>query len=1042
MTKCFAILAVVVGLATNGTWAAEAPMPAIHDCTSAFKFGFLAWEKAPTAFAVEPNGLHIVAKNAQGGAGLIAGGSISLAGRGDWTPTLRVAVGPDNNARALTLHLGDADGTGHQYRFDLSSLKPGEPAVLLAEHGASLVEPTKVEKPGTIPGLDLSAITNVMIIGDWTDKPVNLYLSGISVAPPDDSIRAARDKFAKQKAQEAEQARQQAEAKAKARQELLEKGAAHPADGPSVEHICAVAPDILTVTIQSGTNAPNQLIPYVPQPDDEIVREKSDEPHYIVKAGKVIEDHDKALYRKVNGQRTRIGTLSPDGKHIFKEGQTVGTLLDPSVVDVPQAYAIQSADDPAYASPAHPRAVHRKSKPNGNSRPLPFVHNISLVLPSPLKGGASYTVRFIGLNTARESVVYRHDSRAVRSDAVHAIQTGYRPRDPFKRAYLSIWLGPCAETGRPGGYTHQIDTFELIDTATGKTVFTGKPHLTKALDARERLSIHDEKDYTQTAVHRLDFSSFDTPGEYRVHVPGIGTSYPFRIAADVWEEPFRAAMLGILTQRQGIELGPPVTEFRRGRAFHPDDGVEFYQLTICHQEGQEAGEGGHKGRGGDLAELAAAGKLQRVSGIWGGYQDAGDWDTLGHHLNLTWLLLELYELAPAYFGKLSLSLPPEEKANALPDLIDEAMWQMACFRRLQLPDGGVRGGYGEGWGCRKGQTSSMVRSAGVYAPDPVTTYSYAACAARAYRVLSAFDKPAAAQWLESGRRAYVWARNHDSPQDALYKRLLAANDWGFKESMGQSRTLAAVELYAATGEQTYHADFKAASELVLKQGPIRYLDQADADFAYARLPDNLADKVLKARAIEVITAYADYAIAFSANNAFEIINGNRTDLPVIGPCTYFSAPGVRGYNLVRAYSLTRQPRHLAAVVQACNYSLGANPDNLSYCPGIGHKPVRYPFKVDSIVTGQFPQPVGFIPFGQGDEASPMSRGANSWVRQWYTNYPPNPQQMTPDYYEWPANEVYIDFGIAPMMNENTLNATTLAAAYFWGFLAAQSDTAP
>jgi endoglucanase len=222
-----------------------------------------------------------------------------------------------------------------------------------------------------------------------------------------------------------------------------------------------------------------------------------------------------------------------------------------------------------------------------------------------------------------------------------------------------------------------------------------------------------------------------------------------------------------------------------------------------------------------------------------------------------------------------------------------------------------------------------------------------------------------------------------------------------------------------------------------KKGELRYLDQPDADFAYARLPDDLADAALKKRAIEVIAAYADYAIEFSAKNAFEIINGSRTDLPVIGPCTYFSAPAVRGYSLIRAYVLTKKPAYLAAAVQACNYSLGANPDNLSYCPGVGRKCVRYPFKVDAAVSGQFPdQPVGYIPYGQGDEGNPMCKGMSGWVQQWYLNFGPL-KKMIPDFYTWPANEAYIDFGIYPMMNENTLDSTTLAAVYYWGFLAAR-----
>jgi hypothetical protein len=116
------------------------------------------------------------------------------------------------------------------------------------------------------------------------------------------------------------------------------------------------------------------------------------------------------------------------------------------------------------------------------------------------------------------------------------------------------------------------------------------------------------------------------PGEYRVFVPGLGVSGPFRIAADVWDAPFKAALQGLLTQRHGIELRPPACAYRRPRTFHPDDGVEFYQLDIPYQAGQEGT------RGERLLELAKAGPLQRVDGVWGGYQDAGDWDTLGHHL--------------------------------------------------------------------------------------------------------------------------------------------------------------------------------------------------------------------------------------------------------------------------------------------------------------------------------------------------------------------------------------------------------------------------
>ena len=66
---------------------------------------------------------------------------------------------------------------------------------------------------------------------------------------------------------------------------------------------------------------------------------------------------------------------------------------------------------------------------------------------------------------------------------------------------------------------------------------------------------------------------------------------------------------------------------RGKRPFHPADGVEFYQMTLPVQGGQEGS------RGDNLIELAKNSLLERVTVEWGGHQDAGDWDSLGGHLS-------------------------------------------------------------------------------------------------------------------------------------------------------------------------------------------------------------------------------------------------------------------------------------------------------------------------------------------------------------------------------------------------------------------------
>lgn len=1002
--------------------AAAAPSAAtsvIFDGKRTPDYAFLDFQKA---FAVEPDGLRLKAKKGAGGGGF--NGQLDLSAYLDWTPTLTVSTGEGNKASKLRVIIG-AEGAGHEYIFDLSALKPGESTTLLAESGASLREPVKTPKEDKGKTFDAAKISLFQIQGDWSAKPVDLLIARIALTEPTAAIQAQRAALVVKKTQAAEKARKEDEAKAKARKELLAKGGAHPEDGPEVKHVCAVAPDVIAFTLQAGQHVNNQLIPYVAEPGDEVVEEEKGKPQYEVKDGKVVEHFQKALYRKVNNKRTKAGSFAFDGKSLFIAGKTKGQLLDETIVDAPEAYTIQSADDAAYAKPLPPSQVFRKGKPNGNSKPLPFLYTVSLKLPSPLNEGATYTIRFVGVNTSKEAVTYIHRPRATRSLALHAIQTGYRPDDPYKRAYLSFWMG-VDQDGKHGSCTPEVESFELMD-ATGKTVFSGKAELVKKAGAEEQISIHEKLDYTKADVRRLDFSNFKMPGEYRVFIAGLGLSGSFRIAADVWEQPFKAAMQGILTQRQGMKLGPPACAYTRERPFHPDDGVEFYQMTIPVQGGQEGD------RGKNLVALGTAGQLKRVTGIWGAYQDAGDWDTLGHHLSATYDLLGLYDLNAAAFTRMKLALPAAEMQNNLPDILDEAMWQMPCWRALQLPDGGVRGGYGYGWGCPPAATSSMLKSVGVYAVDHLTTLHYAAAAARAARVLSAFDKQMATEYLASAKRAWAWVEVHSQEDDETYKKVSSLTK-DLPKSLRNFRAMAAVELLAATREPAFDAAFKEASELSRKE-ELRYLDQLGADFAYARLPEGLGDPELKKKAVRVIAAYADHAMELSQKNAYDIITGHRTDMPMLFVSRYFSTPGAGGLALIYAYELTKKTAYLAAAVQGANYSLGANPDNLSYCTGVGDNCQHFNFIVDALISGQQPDTIiGHIPYGQGNEGGAMSRQANAWVQQWLLNFGPA-KKMTPNWFDWPVNEQYIDFATYPLHNENCFNQTTVPAACYWFYLA-------
>ena len=72
--------------------------------------------------------------------------------------------------------------------------------------------------------------------------------------------------------------------------------------------------------------------------------------------------------------------------------------------------------------------------------------------------------------------------------------------------------------------------------------------------------------------------------------------------------------------------------------------------------------------------------------IVGGHYDAGDYNPRGHY-DVVHILLLAYEMFPEKFFDGQLDIP--ERANGVPDIVDEAMWGLQALLALQDSDGGV-----------------------------------------------------------------------------------------------------------------------------------------------------------------------------------------------------------------------------------------------------------------------------------------------------------------------------------------------------------------
>ena len=139
----------------------------------------------------------------------------------------------------------------------------------------------------------------------------------------------------------------------------------------------------------------------------------------------------------------------------------------------------------------------------------------------------------------------------------------------------------------------------------------------------------------------------------------------------------------------------------------------------------DAAEGGPEG----FAALVETSTDEIVPEAWGGHFDAGDWDRRIPHLSYLRAALDLVELYPETWATLELGIP--ESGNNIPDVIDEGLWDLDMYRRLQLPDGGIRGGIESEEHPEPGDTSwTQTQQVFVFAPDARSSYIYARCRGR------------------------------------------------------------------------------------------------------------------------------------------------------------------------------------------------------------------------------------------------------------------------------------------------------------------------
>jgi endoglucanase len=675
-------------------------------------------------------------------------------------------------------------------------------------------------------------------------------------------------------------------------------------------------------------------------------------------------------------------------------------VLEGSTWDDPRNLTLTSTDDPAYREGRAATAVTRTSRPTDmgpedSSPRFTMEHRLFVTFPIPLRDGMHY--RLSPSKVPPADFVF--DSRALVSPALQVNQLGFAPRDPSKVAFLSASLAgqqPIDYSDRP--------EFEVIDAATGQVQQSGRTVRRQSGAGGE----YGRGDLTGAPVWELDFSQLQTPGRYRVCVPGVGCSVDFAVSVDgTWLKAAAGVARAAFNQRSGMALGAPYSSVERPRIEHPDDGRQVVSSGLSLlQNGQGSND--------TFDELVKQASGPGLKNAWGGHMDAGDWDRRIQHL---WYLragLDLVDLFPETFGSLNLDLP--ESGNTIPDVVDEGLWSLDLYLRLQDRDGGVRGGIEADATPPKGQMSWTTKQRlFAYAADPWSSYLFAGVAAEAAFSIRSSDPKRSAAYLSAAQRAADWAgRQPIVPASA--------------GEIDGERLVADAALYRATGDKKWHDEFLRGNPLV--NGPVEQIEcprheLCDAAWVYLRTADRPRNDVVVANAIESFRRTADSLLA-AADTSLYRFSLDDPNVPLVwglGPSTPKTTV------LIRAYVLLGDQKYWAQAARTGGYALGANPLNTSFVTGLGQNSPKHPLVVDQR-DGGLPVWPGIPVYGT--QKVTEGKEGEGWFPQYYLG----PAGTKPGVNDTPTLWSWYDLPVFAAHNEYTLYQSHAAALFTFGSLAA------
>ncbi len=470
--------------------------------------------------------------------------------------------------------------------------------------------------------------------------------------------------------------------------------------------------------------------------------------------------------------------------------------------------------------------------------------------------------------------------------------------DPYEPPILTNQLGYKPDTAKIAVFreiTSETE-FSVVNAASGEVVYTG--------------SLYGERENTSAAETNWygDFSAVTEPGSYYITCGTLDASYPFEIGSTVYHDLLDDTVRMFYLQRCGCEV--------------VDD---TYGHPACHT---------------DAATILGTEETIDVSGGW---HDAGDY---GRYVvpaaKAVADLLLAYEANPSVHSD-SVGIP--ESGNGVPDILDEARYEIEWMLKMQADSGGVY----HKVNCR-GNTGNVMpeKETSMQYVTPVSTTAtadFCAVAAMAAEYYVQIDPQFAQTCLQAAKSAWTFLEaNPDlilvDPTD------LGDTNGGYQDSTdGDERYWAACQMYRATGDSAYLDAIDNISAKYYKDGLEWHMVGHYGNIALLTMDGIDTELAEYAKAKEMLFNWVNVYTKNAAETGYETAYATYT---------WGSNMSIANAGIVLsvAYRLTGDEACLADAQKQLHYLLGRNPNGICYVTGHGTASPQNPHHRPSIFVGQ------------------------------------------------------------------------------------------